>query len=407
MALETTGTPAAATAGFVPPTKAWAARRTAEVLARGVVERIRRGQGTNGIPRSAEDLTCAYLSSVLFPHDPQARVLEIRRPGGSVGTTTRSALDLTYNEAGQALGVPNRLFVKCTTALAQRLILGLGGFIDGEPGFYNLVRPQIEIEAPRAYHCAVDPRSWRSISVMEDVAALRGAKFWQPSTTMTRARMEDLLANTAVWHGSFWNSPKLNDFRWLKTPAQHLQVIDAFIGMEKRSAVGTRRSRAVLPDGLWRRRADLYAGMRRSLEISSRGAHTYLHGDYHVGNTYVTKEGRMGIGDWQIGVRGSWVYDYAYIITTGLEVEDRRAWEHDLLDFYLERLATNGGPALSHDKAFTAYREATFYPYFAWAYTIGRHALMPKYQPDEISLPMMQRTGTAIDDLESLRAVGL
>jgi len=392
---------------FVAPTKTWAAKRTAQVLAHGVRERLQRDKAAADFPASAEDLTPDYLTSVLFPRDAHARVLEIRLPGGSVGTTTRSALDLTFNEAGDALGVPNRLFVKCTTALGQRLVLGLGGFIDGEPGFYNLVRPQIEIEAPRGFHCEVDPRSWRSISIMEDVAALRGAEFWQPSTKMTRERIEDLLANTAVWHGTFWNSPKLDEFGWLKTPAQHLQVIDAFIGMEKRSAIGAERSRSVLPEGLWRRRDDLYEGMRRSLEISSRGAHTYLHGDYHVGNTYVTGDGRMGIGDWQIGVRGSWVYDYADIVTSGLEVEDRRAWEHDLLDFYLDRLNANGGPRIPHDEAFMAYREATFYPYFAWAYTIGRHWLMPKYQPDEISLPIMERTGTAIDDLESLKAVGL
>lgn len=169
----------------------------------------------------------------------------------------------------------------------------------------------------------------------------------------------------------------------------------------------TLRAQPVLPAAFWDRREDLYEGLRRSLDISTLGTRTYLHGDLHVGNTYVTNEQRMGIADWQIGVTGSWVYDYAYIVGTGLDVADRRAWEHDLLHHYLEHLALSGGPALAHDEAFTAYREAMFYPYFAWAYTIGRHFLMPKYQPDAYSLELMRRTAYAIDDLASFGAVGL
>jgi hypothetical protein len=324
-----------------------------------------------------------------------------------VGTTTRRALSVTYNQAGAAAGLPTRLFAKCTTALAQRLVLGLGRFIDGEPAFYNHVRPGLEIEAPQGYFGAVDARSWRSIVLMEDIAATRGASFWQPSTAISRDQIEDLLANMAVWHGAFWDSPRLSGFRWLKTPTEHLRVIDGLIGMEKRSLVGAERAREVMPAGLRDRQGALSEGLRRSMDITSAGARTYLHGDAHVGNTYVTDEGRMGYGDWQIGLQGSWVYDYAYIVATALAVDDRRAWERDLLDFYRARLAACGGPALDREDAWLAYREATFYPYFAWVYTIGRARLQPKFQPDEISLPMIERTAAAIDDLDSLGAVGL
>jgi hypothetical protein len=115
----------------------------------------------------------------------------------------------------------------------------------------------------------------------------------------------------------------------------------------------------------------------------------------------------MGIGDWQIGLRGGWAYDYAYIVGSALEVEDRRAWEHELLDFYLDALAAAGGAKLRREDAWQAVREATFYPYFAWVYTIGRARLQPKFQPDEISLPVIERTAAQIDDLESLAAVGM
>ena len=396
-------------AAYAIPTKRWAIRRTCQVLAAGVRERLHATTAVAAadVPRSPDEITPEWLTAVLCPRTPGAAVLDVAIPGGSIGTTTRKALRVTYNDVGADAGLPTRLFVKCTTALAQRLILGLGGFITGESGFYNHVRPELAIEAPQGYYGAVDPRSWRSVTVMEDVAATKEARFWQPSTTIDRARIEDLLDNMAVWHGAYWDSPRLRAFTWLKTPIDHVQTIDALIGMEKQSLRGADRADAVLPARLRNRLDDLYTGLKRSVELSTNTPHTYLHGDIHVGNTYITSSGAMGYGDWQIGLRGGWQYDYAYIVGTALTVEDRRAWERDLLDHYLESLHRSGAPRLNRDDAWQAVRQATFYPYFAWVYTIGRARLQPKYQPDEISLPMIERTAAQIDDLESLKAVGL
>jgi hypothetical protein len=111
--------------------------------------------------------------------------------------------------------------------------------------------------------------------------------------------------------------------------------------------------------------------------------------------------------DWQVGLRGSWAYDYSYLLATALEIEDRRAWEHDLLDFYLEQLAAAGGEPVPRARAWQAYRQALFYPYFAWLYTIGRSRLQPNFQPREVSLMMIERIAAAIADLGSFGAVGL
>jgi hypothetical protein len=359
------------------------------------------------VPRSPAEIGAEWLTAVLCADTPGARVSSVRAGGGSVGTTTRCSLEITYNEAGSTAGLPTRLFVKCTTTIAQRLMLGLGGLIAGEPGFYAHVRPTLEIEAPIGYFGAVDPRSWRSIVVVEDVASTRGARFWQPPAEVSREQVEELLANAATWHGALWDSARLREWRWLKTPADQMRVIDALIGLADRSGVGAERARAVIPSPLRARQSDLYAGMRRSMQILSEGPPTYLHGDLHIANAYFTEEGRVGICDWQVGLRGSWAHDYAYIVATALEVEDRRRWEGELLDLYLERLAAAGGERPAEAKAWRAYRQATLYPYFAWIYTIGRSRLQPSFQPDEVSLGMIARIAAAIDDLDSLGAVGL
>jgi len=390
------------------PTKAWALNRVAQVALAGVRERVRvRAPSAEGVPRSPQDVSAEWLTAALCAGAPGVRVLSVAAGPASVGTTTRAGLAVTYNEAGAAAGLPTRLFVKCTTTVAQRLMLGLGGLIDGEPGFYTHVRPTLEIEAPIGCFAAVEPRSWRSIVVTEDVASTRGARFWRPSTAITRGQIEDLLANAAAWHGALWDSSRLGEWRWLKTPADQMRVIDSLIALANRTGVGAERARTVIPPVLRHRRADLHEGMRRSMHILSQGPRTYLHGDLHIANTYSTQAARMGIADWQVGLQGSWAHDYAYLLATALEVEDRRRLERDLLDFYLERLAAVGGGAISRDAAWVAYRQATLYPYFAWLYTIGRSRLQPSFQPADTSLTMIERIAAAVDDLDSLGAVGL
>jgi hypothetical protein len=115
----------------------------------------------------------------------------------------------------------------------------------------------------------------------------------------------------------------------------------------------------------------------------------------------------MGVVDWQAGLRGSWAQDVSYIVSSALEIEDRRAWERELLDFYLEHLIAAGGEAIPPEDAWSAYRAGLFYPYFAWVYTIGRSRLQPNFQPEDVSLTMIKRISAAIDDLEALRSVGL
>ena len=391
------------------PTVPWALRRIAQVLAAGTYERLRTvpAWSPKQVPPSPKDVGPQWLTAVLCQNTPGATVLSVAHGGASVGTTTRSALTATYNDRGVAAGLPTRLFVKCTTSLAQRIMLGLGGLIHGEPGFYMHIRPLFQIEAPVGYFAAVAGRSWRSIVLMEDVASTRGASFWRPSTKVTREEIEDLLGNMATWHGALWGSPRLAEWRWLKTPADQMGVIDALIGLADRTRAGARRAQAVIPSPVWRRQRELYLALRRSMVLASQGPPTYLHGDLHIANTYRTDDGAIGICDWQVGLKGSWAHDFAYILATALGVEDRRAWERELVDLYVERLAATGGPAMPPATAWEAYRRATFYPYFAWLYTIGRSRLQPTFQPDQTSLTMIERISAAIDDLDSFGAVGL
>ncbi len=80
-------------------------------------------------------------------------------------------------------------------------------------------------------------------------------------------------------------------------------------------------------------------------------------------------------------------------------------WQDDLVRHYVETLRELGGPAIGFDAAMLAYRQQSFWPYAAWAFTIGRAAHHPKMQPVEFCLAIVRRTAAAIDDLDSFKAV--
>ncbi|MEU2178026.1 phosphotransferase [Nocardia sp. NPDC019219] len=365
----------------------------------------RRARTASDIPVTAREVTVEWLTAVLCANHPRAEVESFETQDVSAGTSTRWKLGVAYNAAGRAANLPERLFAKTTADFKQRLTLDLAGIIGGEPGFFTHLRSALDIEAPRGYHSAVDYRSGRSISLLEDIGSTKGALFCTPQTPIDHAQMADLLCTMATWHARYWNDAELARHRWLKPPQAHFANLDRLIGMSKRARVGARRAASVLPETLAGDHDRLYRALQRSLEIAGTGAQTFLHGDSHIGNTYMTSSGRMGFTDWQVVLRGSWAYDVAYVIGSGLAVPDRRAWERELLAVYLDRLADCGAPAPDFDAAWLAYRQQALYPYFIWLATIGHSAIQPKYQPDEISLGIIERTANAVLDLDAVNAL--
>lgn len=386
--------------------KAVLAARAAVVGALTVVEKVRRPvpSSRTDVPVSGAHVTVPWLTAVLCRNTPGAQVVSFSRTGGSRGTSERVGLKVTYNETGKAAGLPTAIFTKATAGFKQRMLLGGADVIRGETQFFMGLRQRVDIEAPQGYWAAVDPASWRSITVLEDIAATKGATFLTPTTGFTKGEIIDLVQNLGRLHGPLWEDPAIAG---LKTPAEYAANTDAFLNFRKRTAVGMERSREVMPPALLGQSDRLHDASNRSMELSTQGARTLLHGDCHAGQTYRTATGAMGLCDWQGLLQGSWAFDVAYLVNTGCEPDDRKAWQDDLLQAYLDALSGAGGPRLSFSEALLTYRQHAFWPYTAWAFTIGRAFYQPKMQPVETCLTMMRRTATAIHELDALEAVGV
>jgi hypothetical protein len=114
----------------------------------------------------------------------------------------------------------------------------------------------------------------------------------------------------------------------------------------------------------------------------------------------------MGLSDWQCVSRGHWGRDFGYTIGTALTIEDRRAWERDLLDFYLDQLYAAGGPKVSFDEGWVHYRQQLTTALTWWTITYNPAPGMPHMQPIDTAREFVKRLATAIDDLESLDSFG-
>lgn len=368
------------------------------VTAHALAERARhiRAAAVGDVPVDPGEITPAWLTAVLCRSHPGVSVIAFESQPVPTGTSTRWTMTVEYDADPSERGLPTRLFAKSTRDLRQRILMGISETIAGEATFYGSYRQDLEIEAPYGYHGACRADTWRSIVLMEDVVTTKGAQFLNAAATVTCEQAADLLANLASLHGSMWDDPRLRD---LPTPADIGRVFSTYTDMHARYRSGTRRASSVIPDELAGRHDALHRRLQAALDKASTGPQTLIHGDAHIGNTYRTAADAMGYGDWQVVRRGSWAFDVAMTVVTGLTVDDRRAWERDLLSTYLDHLAAAGGPRLDLDTAFDLYRDQVVYPYLAWLCTIGRGALQPRMQPDDICRLVIQRAGAAVSDL--------
>ena len=246
---HTTPTP---TGGHAPPSpqggsflsrnpKLGLALKAVEVGGHMLYEKVKKpvARTIDDVPISGATVTTEWLTAVLCRNAPGAHVVSFSNPGGSSGSTERMALRVTYDEAGQRAGLPTELFTKSATAFSQRLLTGGSDVIHGEEHFFMGLRDKTTMEAPRGYWAKADDRSWRSIAIMEDIAATRGARFVGPTERLSREQMHDIVTTLACMHGQLWEDPAINVLHTLR---EYIQRTTAMVALRDRAEVGMERA---------------------------------------------------------------------------------------------------------------------------------------------------------------------
>ena len=347
------------------------------------------------VPWHGAAVTAEWLTAVLAPDMPGARVERISVLGGDNGSSARRVLALEWNQEGQAASLPERVFTKSTPTLPMRLSAGKAAPAEGR--FLTDLRPHLPIEAPHCFYTGRDTVGGRSLHLMNDLTHQRGATFCRADSEIDRAQAEQIVDTLAVLHGTFLHGSCTLDSSFLRTYENFFDAA-ARNNIEAGHDEAMIRAAHVIPEGVLARKASIWPSAVEAARMHGGSPRTVIHSDVHLGNWYITEDGRMGLSDWARVCRGFWGRDLAYSLMTVLAIEDRRAWEQALIERYCHAFSEQSGTALEVNDAWDAYRAQACLALLMWTPTLCPPPTLPDMQPEATSLEMIKRITTAMDD---------
>lgn len=281
------------------------------------------------LPITLEEITPAWLTAALGTPVRDVEIADVIR-----GTCTKIRLRL------DAEGIPETVilkggfeehsrqltFVLMTEALGYRDLLANSG-----------------LNTPTCYFADYDEERRQGIVVMEDLAR-RGAVFGDPM----RPRPPELVARSlsllARFHAQTWGCGEFtagDRLGWVETAPPFSRP-----GLQPYLEPDAWQGYCAMPRGAaasqcFHDRAWAIDALRRMERLSAQVPNCVIHGDSHLGNTFVEPDGTPGFYD-IVPRRAPPMAEVCYHITLTMDVADRPRWERELVSHYLEELKRHG-----------------------------------------------------------------
>lgn len=346
------------------------------------------------VPQSWDDITPAWMTAALAGHYPDIAVNGVTVEMRDDGTNRRARLGLSY---AQGSG-PATVFVKAADPAHKDLIRMTSGMFHEPRLFMSGV--DLALEHPIVHTALIDEDAYDFVMVMEDLAA-RGADPRNSLTPLSAGQAASGVRALGRMHGRHWGERVLRnpDLDWL-------EPFVAFDGLQY----------APLPSALERLDSDtppevmslsidelVESVWKPYIHTLTTSPQTLLHGDPHIGNTYVTPGDNLGFLDWQMARRGNWSLDVGYFLQGALTTEDRRIHESDLLEQYRDALALPDDEMPSMDEVWVRYRASVAHGLALWLCTASADGGL--WQRVDIAVALAQRYANAYGDLDTPAAI--
>lgn len=345
------------------------------------------------LPRSWDEITPSWMTAALGNHFPGATVEAVTVALRDDGTNRRARLALRYS-AGSG---PATVFAKAVDPDHAELVALTSGLFHEPRLFTSGV--SLPLDHPSVYAALIDEPGSNFVMIMEDVVA-RGADPRDSTRPMTVSQVANGVRGLARMHSQFWGE-RLSTNQALSW----LEPFVAFEGLEyapldiARERLGNTVSSEILGLSGTDLFVDIWARYIGTLTTSPQ---TLLHGDPHIGNTYVLPNDDVGFLDWQMARRGNWSLDLGYFLQGALTIEDRRKAERDLLDEYRNALTLPSAELPSAEEVWLRYRASVAHGLAIWMATLsGGDA----WQGADICLALAQRYSAAFIDLDTRAAL--
>jgi hypothetical protein len=345
------------------------------------------------VPSDWNEITPAWMTAVLASHHPGAEVDAVSVVMRDDGTNRRARLGLHYS-SGEG---PATVFVKAADPDHKEMIRMTSGMFH-EPRLFSCGVP-LPLEHPVVYAGLIDEDSYDFVLVMEDLTA-RGADPRDATRPLTPEQVATGVRSLGRMHGRFWGN-RIDDHPELCW----LENFVAWEGMEwaplpeALKRLGEDAPEAVMSLTIGQLVNDIWKPYIGSLTTSPQ---TLLHGDPHIGNTYLLATGEVGFLDWQVARRGNWSLDLGYFVQGAMTIQDRRQSEGDLLAEYRDSLGLPADELPSMDEIWLRYRASVAHGLTTWLCTASAGEL---WQRPDIAITLAQRYSAAYADLDTAHAL--
>ena len=320
------------------------------------------------------------------------RVISVEsRPVGNGLIGTSLQLRLRYD--APAPDAPASVVVKLAatdrTSRATGAALNLYG---REVAFYQTVAATVAMRTPNVYFAGIDGRTQAFTLVFEDLGPARAGD------QLTGCSLDDAataLDEAAALHGSSWDRADLLALDWLNTRGRGRMKLEPLV-----VAFRERFGAVVEPEIL--ALADRLPTLAPLMQADRTAPWCVLHGDFRLDNVlFDIKGGREAFAtlDWQTVSLGPGLLDVAYFLGTGLQPEDRRAEEENLLRRYHAALLGRGVAGYSFAECWRDYRR--FAIHGIQMAVISATIVQRTPRADAMFLAMLRRAATQVQELGS------
>lgn len=345
------------------------------------------------VPKAWEDITPEWMSAALAADHPGATVDAVAVESRDDGTNRRARLSLTYS-AGSG---PATVFGKAADPAHKEMIRMTSGMFH-EPRLFTC-GAHLPLEHPAVYAALIDEADYDFVMIMEDLT-VRGADPRDATRPMTVEEVATGVRGLGRMHGKYWGDRVLRDpaLGWLEPflPWDGMEFAPLPSALDR---LGDDAPAAVTSLTIDRLIESIWKPYIRTLTTSPQ---TLLHGDPHIGNTYLLPGGEVGFLDWQVARRGNWSLDLGYFLQGALTVEDRRRSERALLEEYRESLRLPRDEMPTIDEVWLRYRASVAHGLTLWLCTASAGEL---WQRPDIALALAQRYSIAYGDLDTASAL--
>jgi len=318
------------------------------------------------IPTKASEITADWLNRTLVDRADVGTVAnvsaeEIGVGVGILGEVTR--LTLTYEDANSG---PPTMISKCQSAFPENIgLCQMMGFYVREVSFYNELAASLTVRVPDCYFAAMEEGGAPFVLLLEEVT---GARMIDQIQGASREDTMLLAEELAALHAPYWANEALDALHWLPPMNNDLYKGAQALGEANWESFVVNWGDKVASDTMgWVEQ--LTARYPQMLDWwSTASPQTLTHTDARAENYLFGGSAGPGVItmlDFQLMTRHVGVWDIANFLGMSVTIENRRAWEDEVVKAYHGALLERGVTGYDLDQCHRDYRFCLLHQ--AWA----------------------------------------